>query len=136
MNIYLFSLSPNTFTFLFFQVISNWAQQVQDHIQPGVLKLEIYHGRNRHDLLELVQNGMIDILLVPYQTLSADYGLTFGRDPVAPVKKKMKRETIFDIIFHRIILDEAVRIQYSSYIKSRSFVSLQLSLSPYCTELN
>ena len=115
MNIYLLSLSPNTFTFLLFQVISNWAQQVQDHIQPGILKLEIYHGPNRHDLLELVRNGMIDILLVPYPTLSADYGLTFGinRDPIVPVKKKMKRETIFDIIFHRIILDEAVRIQYS-----------------------
>ena len=124
MNIYLLSLSPNTFTFLFFQVMSNWAQQVQDHVQPGVLKLEIYHGPNRHDLLELVQNGIIDILLVSYHTLSADYRSTFDRDPVAPLKKKIKRETIFDIIFHRIVLDEAVRIQDSSYIKSRSFVSL------------
>ena len=124
MNIYLLSLSPNTFTFLLFQVISNWAQQVQDHIQPGILKLEIYHGPNRHDLLELVQNGIIDILLVSYHTLSADYRSTFGRDPVSPLKKKRKRETIFDIIFHRIVLDEAVRIQDSSYIKPRSFVSL------------
>ena len=94
-------------------VMSNWTHQVQSHVEDGVLSLQMYHGANRQDLLPAIRAGNVDILLVSYHTLAAEYGSAFGEYSTCsgeeePKKKKSKRETIFDIDFHRIVLDEAV----------------------------
>lgn len=94
-------------------VMSNWIHQVKHHVEEGVLTLELYHGTNRQDLLHKINE--IDILLVSYHTLAAEYGSAFGeeeedakQEEPTPKKKKCKKDTIFDIEFHRIVLDEAV----------------------------
>jgi SWI/SNF-related matrix-associated actin-dependent regulator of chromatin subfamily A3 len=95
-------------------VMSNWVHQVRSHVEDGVLSLQMYHGTNRQGLLPAVQAGNVDILLVSYHTLAAEYGVVLGGDGdgEGPRKKKSKRETIFDIDFHRIVLDEAVSSFY------------------------
>ncbi|KAL9184392.1 hypothetical protein ACHAXT_002478 [Thalassiosira profunda] len=102
-------------------VLSNWTDQVAQFIAPGVLNVELYHGPNRHDILPDVRTGGVDILLVSYNTLAADFDAN-GKGG-APKKKKAKRESIFDIDFHRIVLDEAHTIRNS---KTRSFKAVSL----------
>lgn len=88
-------------------VMANWTQQVQDHVPDGMLNLQLYHGPSRHRVLEQQEDDTVDILLVSYHTLVADFSATFDTSS-GPVRKKAKRQTIFDIHFHRIVLDEAV----------------------------
>lgn len=92
-------------------VMGNWIEQVKSHVQDGVLSLQMYHGANRNDILKEVRADMVDILLVSYHTLAADYSSTFGdnTDDGEPKKKRAKTDTIFDTDFFRIVLDEAVR---------------------------
>ena len=91
-------------------VMSSWIHQVNTHVEDGVLSLQMYHGTNRKDLLPAVQAGNVDILLVTYHTLAAECDAVSGGggDGEEPTTKKSKKETIFDIDFHRIVLDEAV----------------------------
>jgi SWI/SNF-related matrix-associated actin-dependent regulator of chromatin subfamily A3 len=96
-------------------VLSNWTDQINQFVAPGALSVELYHGPNRHSVLPQVKSGNVDVLLVSYNTL-ADKG-------AAPKKKKTKRESIFDIDFHRIVLDEAHTIRNS---KTRSFKAVSM----------
>jgi len=92
-------------------VMSNWQHQVNEHVEEGVLTMRMYHGANRTEILPDVKAGEVDILLVSYHTLAAEYGNAYsngdGGDD-GPKKKKIRKESIFDIDFHRIVLDEAV----------------------------
>lgn len=81
-------------------VMSNWTDQISTYVAPGVLSVELYHGQNRQAVLSQVQAGNVDVLLVSYHTLGADYEAS-GKGG-APKKKKARQETIFDIDFHRI----------------------------------
>ena len=108
-------------------VLSNWTDQVEQFVAPGVLSVELYHGKNRHEVLSDVKDGRVDILLVSYNTLAADYDSSGKGDAAPKKKKKAKRqklgESIFDIDFHRIVLDEAHTIRNS---KTRSFKAVSL----------
>lgn len=92
-------------------VMSNWTEQIENYVEEGVLSLRMFHGPNRYDLLPEIKCGHVDVLLVSYQTLAAEYSNIFGtdsKDAEEPQKKRSRRESIFDIDFHRIVLDEAV----------------------------
>lgn len=99
-------------------VMSNWTDQVSQFVSPGVLTVEIFHGGNRHAVLTEVKSGRVDILLVSYNTLAADYDASGQGAATAHRTKKTKRESIFEIHFHRIVLDEAHTIRNS---KTRSY---------------
>jgi SWI/SNF-related matrix-associated actin-dependent regulator of chromatin subfamily A3 len=104
-------------------VLGNWTDQVSTFVQPGVLSVELYHGANRHAVLSEVRSGNVDILLVSYNTLAADFDGREERGSAQKKKKKARRESIFDIEFHRIVLDEAHTIRNS---KTRSFRAVSL----------
>jgi SWI/SNF-related matrix-associated actin-dependent regulator of chromatin subfamily A3 len=100
-------------------VLGNWTDQVRSFVAPGVLNVQLYHGADRHQILTEVQEGNVDILLVSYNTLASDHDASDNGNK----KKKAKRartaaESIFDIDFHRIVLDEAHTIRNS---KTRAF---------------
>jgi SWI/SNF-related matrix-associated actin-dependent regulator of chromatin subfamily A3 len=101
-------------------VLSNWTDQINQFVAPGVLSVELYHGPNRHSILPQVKSGNVDVLLVSYNTLAADSVSDKG---AVPKKKKTKRESIFDINFHRIVLDEAHTIRNS---KTRCFKAVSM----------
>ena len=98
-------------------VMSNWAQQIQTHVQDGVLNVGIYQGANRKDLLPKIQNGSVNVALVSYHTLAAECTKIFGKPqnqksadskPPAKRSKSSKSPSIFDFDFRRAILDEGV----------------------------
>eukprot|EP00594_Rhizosolenia_setigera_P011544 CAMPEP_0178958718 /NCGR_PEP_ID=MMETSP0789-20121207/11812_1 /TAXON_ID=3005 /ORGANISM="Rhizosolenia setigera, Strain CCMP 1694" /LENGTH=953 /DNA_ID=CAMNT_0020641483 /DNA_START=160 /DNA_END=3021 /DNA_ORIENTATION=+ len=111
-------------------VMGNWVEQVKSHVQDGVLSLQMYHGANRSDILKEVKADMVDILLVSYHTLAADYSSTFGdnTDDGEPKKKRAKTDTIFDTDFFRIVLDEAHTIRNS---KTKFFKAVKEIKSEY-----
>lgn len=100
-------------------VMASWTEEVYKHVKPGVLSIDLFQGTHRERLLPLVESNAVDILLVSYQTLAADYSKYFGKDdgdskPAATKKRKNGSggaSTIFDIPFHRVILDEAHTIR-------------------------
>ena len=98
-------------------------------MKEGVLNVRVYHGKNRGEMLPDVRDGGVDILLVSYHTLGAEFGNVFGKDDgVAngeePRRKRSRRTSIFDITFHRIVLDEAVSYED----KPKSIVDLRYIL--------
>ena len=93
-------------------VMSNWEVQIDSFVKRGVLNVRSYHGQDRHELLPLLQSGKIDVLIVSYSTLSSEFKNAYPElDKVkmdGPPTKRTKQSTLFDVSFHRIILDEAV----------------------------
>lgn len=106
-------------------VMPNWIQQIEHHVQADTLKVAMYHGTDRHDLLTKLNE--VDVLIASYGTISTDYGVENPKQgkEAKPAKKK-KRKTkgsasIFEQAFHRIILDEAHTIRNT---KSRTFAGI------------
>ena len=102
-------------------VMSNWTQQIEEHVKPETLKVAIYHGTDRAELLSNLDG--IDVLISSYGTISTDFGKEFPErsteETSEPKKKKAKNGmSIFQQTFHRIILDEAHIIRNT---KSRAF---------------
>jgi SNF2 family DNA or RNA helicase len=101
-------------------VMGNWTHQVRSYVTPGVLNVSLYHGPKRNEILQDVKVGTVDILLVSYQTLAAEFSNSYDIDSKVesdePQKKRARRDSIFDIDFHRIVLDEAVRISCQRFI--------------------
>jgi SNF2 family DNA or RNA helicase len=101
-------------------VMPNWFQQIEHHVKPDTLKVAMYHGPSRYDLLSKLDE--IDVLVASYGTISTDYGNEFPKEgnENKPQKKKRKKAhaSIFEELFHRIILDEAHIIRNT---KSRTF---------------
>lgn len=82
----------------------------------------MYQGASRDNLLPRIRDGSINVLLVSYHTLAAEGTKLFGKqaskreEPGFSLKKKAKlsasrlaaiKSSIFDLRFHRIVLDEA-----------------------------
>lgn len=104
-------------------VISNWQQQISNHVQEGVLKVDVFQGPNRSLLLPYIKENRVDVLLVSYHTLASEFKSIYGNkkaDGSEPVMKKTRKESIFDVCFHRIVLDEAhmIRSNKSSFFKA------------------
>ena len=107
-------------------VLGNWTDQLNTFVAPGVLNVQLYHGANRREILPDVQSGNVDVLLVSYNTLASDHDAFAASKDTGDngnKKKKAKRArtiatSIFDIHFHRIVLDEAHMIRNN---KTRAF---------------
>jgi SWI/SNF-related matrix-associated actin-dependent regulator of chromatin subfamily A3 len=123
-------------------VMANWDSQIDQHINRGVkdlnLSVALYHGPGRHAVLSRVEKGEIDVVLTSYQTLASDLKKMLEEneeDATDPPKKKKPKTTswIFNLRFHRLVLDEAVReclcqcpayvLTHCSYILVRSAVA-------------
>ena len=93
-------------------VMTIWEKQVERHVIPNTLRVGLYHGPDRFNLLPKLSD--FDILVTSYGTMASDFlndspnenHRIMENQP--PKKKTAKFETsIFDILFRRIILDEA-----------------------------
>lgn len=109
-------------------VIANWEHQILLHVNGRVrntnLRVDTYHGPKRDAKLLLVQQDGVDILMTSYHTLASDYRKWMdvddddrkngGDKKIPKLKKQRKGPFIFDIEFHRVILDEAHIVRSSS----------------------
>jgi SNF2 family DNA or RNA helicase len=104
-------------------VMSNWVHQIESHVKPGVLRVALYHGPDRHLLIPRIRNNEIDVLIVSYSTLAAEVpsDKKSGKENVQPPvakKRKNKNGSILEETFYRVVLDEAQQIRTS---KTRAF---------------
>jgi SNF2 family DNA or RNA helicase len=107
-------------------VIGNWQEQIETHVAPNTLRVALYHGPNRRDIIDAYDpNNPIDVMLTSYQTLAHDYRPILnslkkdnsrGDEDYSnpPQNKKIKgMASIFKFPFHRVVLDEAHTIRGS-----------------------
>ena len=111
-------------------VMSNWTMQIKEHVRDDTLRVEVYHGPNRHELLHELND--IDVLIASYNTISYDFASqdktnkTKGNGGNEPAAKKRKQSSpLFDARFHRILLDEGHNIRSSKTRMFRACTSLQ-----------
>jgi SNF2-related domain/Ring finger domain len=102
-------------------VLSAWNMQIKEFVNKDgkkqILCVRNYHGANREDMIAMVSLNQVDILLTTYGTLTSDFKKYIAEkenDPsltaVSTSKRGTKKRnvpTIFDLHFHRVVLDEA-----------------------------
>ena len=112
-------------------VMAAWQLQVDQHVNrytENNLSVLLYHGDGRHAVLSAIEKGEVDIVLTSYGTLVSDLKAMKGAKgestnaskgdgdddfiPEVPKKRSKKKQKterwIFDLRFHRVVLDEAV----------------------------
>jgi SNF2 family DNA or RNA helicase len=99
-------------------VMATWAQEFEKYVNKNseVLKIDFYQGYKRHRALDKVKSGSLDVLIVSYETLAAD--LKKSRKASRSTQSQRNEDdtedteededgSIFDLMFHRFVLDEA-----------------------------
>lgn len=119
-------------------VMANWLIQIKKHVNLGgrkiVLKTTRYHGPKRDGLVALIQYNQTDVMITSYNTLSYDYRKYMEEmDPKNPKKRKASvanQVTIFDVCFHRVVLDEAhiIRSSQTSFFKATNALQAKYKL--------
>jgi SNF2 family DNA or RNA helicase len=101
---------------------------VNTSLSRTLLTLHCRPGADRTSLLSALKAGQYDILLVSYHTLAAEYKNKFGKKgEVQPSSKKAKRESMLDVPFHRIVLDEAHIVRSSKTTLFKAVAAVQAS---------
>ncbi|KAK6185605.1 hypothetical protein SNE40_007803 [Patella caerulea] len=101
-------------------LIHQWNKEIERRCEPGVLKVNLYHGPNRErNILKLADN---DVVLTTYNIISIEVGIVKGESAEQPLKDEpedtekeagssTKQPNILRIAWERIILDEAHNIK-------------------------
>ena len=88
-------------------VMSNWVHQIESHVKPGVLRVQIYHGQDRHHIIDLIRSREVDIVITAYNVLASelpeDTSQSKSNGQSNNKKRKKTASYIFDINFHRIV---------------------------------
>lgn len=101
-------------------ILSNWEKQIDDHCTPNTLSYCIYYGAGRSiDAAELQE---YDVVITTYQTVVQE-------DPNAPKpanqsKKKKMDNSLFQVKWKRVILDEGHQIRNPKTKMAQSVSSL------------
>jgi SNF2 family DNA or RNA helicase len=95
--------------------ISNWEEQIKQHIKPGGLTYYIYHGSNR------IKDSK---LLADYDVVMTTYG-SVASEVTARSKGKSGPWPLEEIGWFRIVLDEAHMIREQSTLQFKAICRLQ-----------
>ena len=126
-------------------VMANWMQEFNKFVNTDdkeVLKIAFYQGPKRHKTLARVHAGSLDVLIASYETVAADMkkSKTFGKQQYASSQDEDHEQDsteeeegtaddghdlIFDVLFHRLVLDEAHIIRNASTKASRACKKVQ-----------
>jgi len=97
--------------------VTNWEEQIKQHIKPGVLSWHIYHGPNREkDASKLAK---FDLVITTYGSVSSELNSRF--------KKKRGTYPLEEVAWFRIVLDEAHMIREQNTLAFKSICRLQAS---------
>lgn len=127
-------------TILVFSVSQCFCTEIDKFVhkkKKNILKVEIYQGPRRIEVLRKLHEGKLDILICSYQTLASDFKKYKNvQDEKAELQissnENRKQEAlsnnndpaIFEHNFHRIILDEAHMIRNAKTLYFQSVKSL------------
>lgn len=95
--------------------ISNWEEQIKQHIKPGALTYYIYHGSNRIKDYKLLSN--YDVVMTTYGSVASEV--------TARSKGKSGPWPLEEIGWFRIVLDEAHMIREQSTLQFKAICRLQ-----------
>lgn len=95
--------------------VTNWEEQIKQHVSPGTLSYHIYHGSNR--IKDVEKLAEFDIVITTYGSVSNELGSRRkGKDGLFPLE---------EIGWFRIVLDEAHMIRESSTLQFKAMCRLQ-----------
>lgn len=90
--------------------ITNWEEQIKQHVQPGALSYHIYHGPHRiKDMNELIK---FDVVITTYGSVSSELS--------ARSVNKRGPHPLEEIGWFRIVLDEAHMIREQSTLQFKA----------------
>ncbi|KAK4181870.1 SNF2 family N-terminal domain-containing protein [Triangularia setosa] len=95
--------------------ITNWEEQIKQHIEPGKLNYYIYHGANR--IKDAVQLSRYDLVITTYGSVTSELN--------ARIKRKQGVYPLEEIAWFRIVLDEAHTIREQNTLSFKSICRLQ-----------
>ncbi|KAK3300617.1 SNF2 family N-terminal domain-containing protein [Chaetomium fimeti] len=90
------------------QVLNVWESEIEKHVKPTTLKICRFHGKGRPTLPASLTD--YDLILTTYATLSAEY---------------KSRGVLHDIMWFRVVLDEAHWIRNKGSTQFKAAVALQ-----------
>ncbi|KAF9881936.1 transcription termination factor 2 [Colletotrichum karsti] len=97
--------------------VTNWEEQIKQHIAPGELSYYVYHGSNR--IKEVEKLADFDLVITTYGSVSSELG--------ARSKRKSGKYPLEEIGWFRIVLDEAHMIREVATLQFKAIVRLQAS---------
>ena len=92
--------------------ISNWEEQIKIHLKPKTLEYEIYHGPNRTDDPEDLQD--LDLVITSYSVVKSNKDW----------KRKKACNPLMALNWFRIVLDEGHTIREISTMQSKAVCEL------------
>lgn len=95
--------------------VTNWEEQIKQHVQPGSLSYHIYHGPNR--IKDVARLATFDLVITTYGSVSNE--LSSRR------KGKEGSYPLEEIGWFRIVLDEAHMIREQSTVQFKAICRLQ-----------
>ncbi|KAK1699732.1 SNF2 family domain-containing protein [Colletotrichum godetiae] len=95
--------------------VTNWEEQIKQHIAPGEISYYIYHGSNRIKDVEKLAD--FDLVITTYGSVSSELG--------ARSKRKSGKYPLEEIGWFRIVLDEAHMIREVATLQFKAIVRLQ-----------
>ncbi|KAF3767673.1 hypothetical protein M406DRAFT_288811 [Cryphonectria parasitica EP155] len=97
--------------------ITNWEEQIKQHIRPGGLTYHIYHGPHR--IKDLNQLATYDLVITTYGSVSSELS--------ARSANKRGPHPLEEIGWFRIVLDEAHMIREQSTLQFKAIYRLNAS---------
>ncbi|KAF9358011.1 hypothetical protein BGX26_002651 [Mortierella sp. AD094] len=105
-------------------LMHQWAEELRSKTQPGLLKVYVYHGKDKFNDPELLRR--YDVIITTVTTLAGDAGVK----DVNPAKCR-PIGTLFKAHFHRVVIDEAHLIKNRT-TKSAKACSMLSSTYRWC----
>lgn len=95
--------------------VTNWEEQMKQHIRPGSLSCHIYHGPNR--IRDPARLAAFDVIITTYGSVSNELS--------SRKKGKRGQYPLEEISWFRIVLDEAHMIREQSTVQFKAICRLQ-----------
>lgn len=92
-------------------LLSQWRDELLRASKPGTLSVSLYYGDTREQLSTRVETD--DVVVTSYGTLASEYRRAHER-----------RATLFSVVWHRVILDEAHCIKNRTTVVARASSAL------------
>ncbi|KAJ3479596.1 hypothetical protein NLG97_g8282 [Lecanicillium saksenae] len=95
--------------------VTNWEEQIKQHVKPGALNVHIYHGPNR--IRDAARLAAFDVVVTTYGSVSNELSSRKkGKHGLYPLE---------EIGWFRIVLDEAHMIREQSTVQFKAICRLQ-----------
>lgn len=97
--------------------VSNWEEQIKQHIKPDSFSYYVYHGSNR--IKDTEKLAKYDLVITTYGSVASELN--------ARSKRKPGQYPLEEIAWFRIVLDEAHMIREQSTLQFKAICRLQAS---------